>query len=143
MYFNFRHLFHKHSSIFLSLPWDLRELCFLSHGKNCSKDTHIHKLFKTVLVCKYKHTDLSLTCVKSLYYLTRISSVNDIDIFDLFNAVALSRLIGIISNSLGYMWLKTALNVQLFLFLFSVVISLVSVCVKLLKRLSNHLNEIS
>lgn len=51
------------------------------------KHTCIYQLFKIVFVCKYKHTDLSLTLVNSLYYLIKILHINDI--YDIFSTILL------------------------------------------------------
>lgn len=47
-------------------------------AKATPKHTCFHKLFKIVLVCKYKHTDLSLLFANSLFYLIKILHSNDI-----------------------------------------------------------------
>lgn len=54
-------------------------------AKATPKNTCIHKLFKILLVCKYKNTDLSLTFVNSLYYFIKISDMNDV--YDIFSAI--------------------------------------------------------
>lgn len=93
---------------FFISPWGFRNIMFSFTCWQKMKNTCIHKLFKILLVCKYKHSDLCLTFVNTFEYLTKFY----LNIMIHFRQLIYST--GIISNSLGSMWIKTALNVQLF-----------------------------